>query len=259
MNIFLNGNIMSNKKTALVTGAAGGLGQAIAHKLAIDGFNVVLQDINPEVHSAAAELESVSCVMPHVCDLTSEQQVTDLFEASARQFGAVDVLVNCAGITPKHNGKSLPVESTPLVEWNAVVAVNLTAPFLTSRAAIAHMKEKRWGRIVNISSQAGRTRSTISGSHYSATKAGLIGFSRMLAAELGPHGITVNTVAPGFIESGLALTVDKTVAAVYREKIPVGRFGRSDEVGALVSFIASPEAAFITGAIFDINGGMFMP
>ncbi len=250
---------MLNRKTALVTGAAGGLGKEIALRLAADGMNVVLQDINPKVRDVVLQPESQGRFLAQVCDLTQEQAVTDLFQICSREFGSVDVLVNCAGITPKHNGKSLPVEATPLAEWEAVVAVNLTAPFLTSRAAIAHMKTKGWGRIVNISSQAGRTRSTISGSHYSATKAGLIGFSRMLAAELAPHGITVNSVAPGFIESGLAMSVDKTAAATYRDRIPVGRFGRADEVGALVSFIASPDAAFITGAIFDINGGMFMP
>ncbi len=246
-------------KVALVTGAAGGIGATIAARLAGDGHHVILLDVKASVEKAASDLTtqglSAEC---KICDVTDEVAVALLFESIESVHGAVDILVNNAGVSPKHGGKSLTTENTPLLEWQTVLSVNLTAPFLLCRVAAPLMRKKGWGRIINMASLAGRTRSIVSGAHYSASKAGLIGFSRMFAGEVASAGITVNCIAPGAINAGLAQQLHQNLTDNYTARIPVGRIGRPEEVAALVSFIASIDTGFITGATFDINGGYLM-
>jgi 3-oxoacyl-[acyl-carrier protein] reductase len=246
-------------RIALVTGSAGGIGATIATRLASEGHHVILLDLRQEVVQTTAMLAERGLAVEHqLCDVTDETSVKKLFHDIENRLGAVDILVNNAGISPKHDGRSLTAENTPLDEWQEVLAVNLTAPFLLCRAAAPLMRKRGWGRIINMASLAGRTRSLVSGAHYSASKAGLIGFSRMFAGEVAPSGITVNCIAPGAIDAGLAQRLHSSLTDNYKSRIPVGRIGRPEEVAALVSFIASDDTGFITGATFDVNGGYFM-
>lgn len=171
-------------KVAIVTGAARGIGRAIALHFLRAGAMVVPVDILPQQDYELAEV-AAGKVLALQADVADEAQVAAVTDEAVRRFGGVDILVNNAGISPKHNGRKLPVEDTPLEEWLRVLDVNLTGTFLFSRAVVPHMKKRRWGRIINIASQAGRTASTIAGAHYSASKAGIIGFSRALAMEVG--------------------------------------------------------------------------
>jgi 3-oxoacyl-[acyl-carrier protein] reductase len=249
----------ASRRIALVTGAAGGIGAKIASRLAGDGHHVLFLDVQPVVAETAAALRAEGLSAEHkVCDITDEAAVGALFADIERTHGRLDILVNNAGISPKHDGRSLTAENTPLDEWLSVINVNLTAPFLLCRAAAPLMRKRGWGRIVNMASLAGRTRSIVSGAHYSASKAGLIGFSRMFAGEVANAGITVNCVAPGAIDAGLAQRLDPGLTDNYASRIPVGRIGKPEEVAALVAFIVSEQTAFITGATFDINGGYLM-
>ncbi|MGE4369122.1 MAG: SDR family NAD(P)-dependent oxidoreductase [Burkholderiaceae bacterium] len=247
-------------RTALVTGACGGLGSAIVERLCKEGHRLVLVDVSEQVHEQADRLQSQGyTARSYACDITNEQGVLSLFESFDKEGISIDVLVNNAGISPKVAGKSLPAEQVPLAEWEAVLAVNLTAPFLLSRTASPRMRKKGWGRIINMASVAGRTRSLVSGAHYSASKAGLIGFSRMFAAQVASDGITVNCIAPGTINAGLGGQLDRQMTDNYKTSIPVGRIGEPEEVAAMVAYLASEETSFVTGAVFDINGGYFMP
>lgn len=229
-------------RIALVTGAAQGIGAAIAERLARDGMQVVLADVLDRVEDTAAGLaaEGLACTAVRV------------------DLGRIDVVVNNAGISPKHDGKRAPIDETSLEEWQAVIDINLTACFLIVKAALPSMKANRWGRIVNMASQAGRTRSQVAGSHYSASKAGLIGFTRTLAGEVGPFGITANCIAPGRIDTPMASEAGSEVNARYVGTIPVGRIGTPDDIGAAVAYLASEEAGFVTGVCLDVNGGHFM-
>ncbi|PLC52018.1 3-oxoacyl-ACP reductase [Pollutimonas nitritireducens] len=253
---------MTNTKnrTALITGACGGLGTAIAERLCRDGYRALLLDMSEKVHAQARALNQRGFqARGVVCDITDEDEIKALFDQLDADAESVDILVNNAGISPKINGKSLTAEEVSLSEWQAVLTVNLTAPFLLSRTASPRMRERGWGRIINMASVAGRTRSMVSGAHYSASKAGLIGFSRMFASQVAKDGITVNCIAPGTIDAGLGGQLDAHMTANYKKNIPVGRIGEPEEVAAMVAYLAGEETSFITGAVFDINGGYFMP
>ncbi|WP_342641757.1 SDR family NAD(P)-dependent oxidoreductase [Rhodoligotrophos ferricapiens] len=252
---------MSNQqgRVALVTGAARGIGLSIAERLAKEGACTVLVDVIAELDQAVSRLRSAGLnVHAARTDISREDEVKALVADVVARHGSLDILVNNAGISPKHDGRKALVEDTALDEWQAVLAVNLTGPFLLCRHAVPLMRKRGWGRIINMSSQAGRTRSQIAGSHYAASKAGLIGFSRTLAAEVGPAGITVNCIAPGRIETPMAAMAGADVNRAYVTQIPVARIGTPDDIAAAVAFLASDEAGFITGATIDVNGGHFM-
>jgi NAD(P)-dependent dehydrogenase (short-subunit alcohol dehydrogenase family) len=170
------------------------------------------------------------------------------------------VLVNCAGIQPQASdrGKNF-IEDVSDEIWDRTLAVNLTAPFLLARALVPAMKDRGWGRVVNIASRAGQTYVAATTTDYSATKAGLIGLTRMLAGECGPHGVTVNSVAPGRISTPLANANAEDAIAAMVSTVPLGRVGEPDEVAAAVAFLASDASSYITGETIAVNGGAHMP
>ena len=245
---------------AVVTGAARGIGLGIARRLLREGADVALVDRDPAaLDEALRELpQGGGRALAVVCDVSKEDQVLQMVQRVTQALGGVDILVNNAAISPKHQGRKAPVAQMALREWQQVLDVNLTSAFLCAQACLPGMVERRWGRIVNIASQAGRTRSEISGAHYGASKAGMASLARTLACEVGELGITVNSIAPGRIDTPMAQTVSAEVNDRYRAGIPVRRFGTPDDVAAAVSYLASQDAGFVTGTTLDVNGGAFM-
>lgn len=245
---------------ALVTGAWRGIGAAIAGSLAGRGHPVVLVDANPGVEQTAESLRQAGHeARAIVADISDEASVARLPEAVGDWWPRLAILVNNAGISPKHEGRKRPVAEMPTEEWRRVLDVNLTGTFLVTRVCLPALGSRGWGRIVMITSQAGRTRTPVPGAHYAATKAGMTAFARVLAAELAPAGVTVNCVAPGRVKSEMTDGVDNAVNAGHAASIPLGRLGRPDEIAATVAFLASDAASYLTGATIDANGGSFMP
>ncbi|MBL5974556.1 MAG: 3-oxoacyl-ACP reductase FabG [Candidatus Leucobacter sulfamidivorax] len=241
-------------KVALVTGSAQGVGEAIARRLHAEGLHVVMADAADERNrSTAADIDpSGSRADPVVVDLRDEHAVARVVEQTIDRLGRIDVLVNNAAVA---NGTSL--WDVTVDEWENVLATNLRATFLLSRAVGEHMREQGGGRIVNISSLAAQA-ARPSGVHYAASKAGILALTRIFATELAPHGVTVNAVAPGTLETPMMQAVSAEVRDRLIASIPLGRIGSPEEVAALVVFLISEEASFTTGATYDINGGVLM-
>lgn len=248
--------MMTQQRAALVTGAARGIGADIAQRLTDEGCRVILLDVLPEV-ARTAELIG-SGASSAVLDLSDLAVIEPFMTELLAREGPVDILVNNAGISPKHDGKRAPVSETALSEWQSVMDVNLNAAFLMCKAVLPAMQARGWGRIINMSSQAARTRSTVAGSHYAASKAGLIAFSRTLAGEVGHDGITVNCIAPGRIDTPMAATAGADVNTAYVKTIPVGRIGTPEDVAQAVAYFAAEATGFVTGTVMDVNGGHFM-
>lgn len=240
-------------RVAVVTGAAQGMGKAIATSLAEGGAAVVVADINePEALATAESMQQASLkAVAHRCDVSSWDDVDQMFGTVNRMFGPVDILINNAGIL-----RSTEVEAITEEEWDLVIDVNLKGAFLCSRLALASMKQKRYGKIVNVASMAGRATSTLGGAHYTAAKAGLLGLSRHLAREAAPFGICVNAVCPGIVDTPMA---GSNMTPAVRERvmatIPFRRFADPCEIARLVCFLVSDDASYITGASVDIHGG----
>jgi 3-oxoacyl-[acyl-carrier protein] reductase len=246
-------------RSALVTGGANGIGFAIAHGLAAQGHRVLLADVSDTVHAAAQRLDpSGARVHAHVADVGDEAQVVATARRALELFGGCDILVNCAGVSSKRDGKPIPPQEVRTADWERVLRINLTAPFVLSRELIPAMRERGFGRIVNITSRAGRTFVAPAGVDYAASKAGLIGLTRHLAGTYAADGITVNCVAPGRIETALSSLSSPEIIAAAAKAIPVGRLGSTDEVAAAVLFLASEAASYVTGTCMDVNGGVFM-
>ena len=234
-------------RTAVVTGGARGIGLAIAATLARRGSKVRLWDQDEQALVSAVEtLRPLGDAESSVVDVTSEASI----RSAAESAGPIDILVNNAGIT----GPNLPVVDYPLSEWERVLAVDLTGPFLCSRALAPGMVARGYGRVVNIASVAGKEGNP-NASAYSAAKAGLIGFTKSLGKELAGSGVLVNCVTPAVAKTDLFKQMTQTHIDYMLAKIPMGRFVAVDEIAKLVAWLCSDECSFSTGAVFDISGG----
>ena len=240
-----------NGRKALVTGATGGIGSAVAHALHAQGATVTLSGTRRDALDAlASDLgERVHIVEANLSDRDSVEALVPAAEAA---MGGLDILVNNAGITRDNLFLRMKDE-----EWEAVLSVNLTAAFRLSRAVVKGMMRRRHGRIVNIGSVVGSTGNPGQG-NYAAAKAGLIGLSKALAAEVASRNITVNVVAPGFITSPMTDTLNEKQRETILTTVPAGRLGNGAEIGAAVVYLASDEAAYVTGQTLHVNGGMAM-
>ncbi|CAN2534990.1 MAG TPA: 3-oxoacyl-[acyl-carrier-protein] reductase [Methylosinus sp.] len=238
-------------KTALVTGASGGIGRDIARALHRSGAVVALSGTREEaLVTLAAELVDRVHVLP--CDLSDKAQAEALVPAAEKAMGGLDILVNNAGITRDMLFMRLKDE-----DWDAVLNVNLTSAFRLSRAALRGMMRKRHGRIIGITSIVGVTGNAGQG-NYAAAKAGMIGMTKSLAAEVASRNITVNCVAPGFIESPMTDALNETQKQTILRAVPAGRLGTGADVAAAVVYLSSEEAAYVTGQTLHVNGGMAM-
>ena len=239
-------------KTALVTGASGGIGGAIALALHAQGASVVLSGTRSDaLERVKADLGSRAFVA--ACNLADKDSVEALAKTAEAAAGApVDILVNNAGITRDNLFMRMKDD-----EWDQVIAVNLTAAFRLSRAVLRGMMKKRWGRIISITSVVGETGNPGQG-NYAAAKAGLAGMSRSLAQEVASRNITVNCIAPGFIATAMTDALTDQQKEMISQRIPAGRMGNISEIAAAVVYLASEEAAYVTGATLQVNGGMAM-
>lgn len=239
---------------AFVTGAAQGLGAAIARGLAEAGARVVLADVDGAVEATAAALRNGGhdCIAMQL-DVRDEAAFRRCFDAAVQHFGGVDVMVNNAARTPYASIWDITAE-----EWDEVLAVNLRGSFFGCRIAGRHMRERGAGRIINLASIAGQQASAATGVHYAASKAGIVALTRSFAQELAPHGVTVNALAPAAVRSPVLDAMSQMQQRTLAAGIPLGRFGQPEEVAAAVVYLASPAAAFMTGATLDLNGGRLM-
>ena len=237
-------------KNALITGASGGIGAEIARVLHAAGAKVALSGTRIEpLESLAAELGG-AVILP--CNLSDRAAVEALPKQAAEALGSVDILVNNAGITRDNLFMRMSDE-----DWQSVIDVNLTSTFLLCRGVLRGMMKARWGRIVNISSVVGATGNAGQG-NYAASKAGMVGMSKALAAEVASRGVTVNCVAPGFIETAMTGKLKDDQKAALLGQVPAGRMGAPSEIAAAVLYLASPEASYVTGTTLHVNGGMAM-
>ncbi|HEY1159916.1 MAG TPA: 3-oxoacyl-[acyl-carrier-protein] reductase [Terracidiphilus sp.] len=241
-------------RIALVTGASQGIGRAVALELARAGATVVLAARNEaKLAEAVAEIEGAGGqAAPIPLDLGHEESIKAGARAVIERFGKVEILVNNAGIT--RDGLMIAMKR---VDWDDVLGTNLTGAFLLTQALLRPMLKNRWGRIINISSVVGRT-GQAGQVNYAASKAGLIGLTRSMAREVASRGITVNAVAPGYIETPMTAVLDEKQRTAMLATIPLGRAGKDVEIAQAVAFLASDAAAYITGHVLDVNGGMFM-
>ena len=241
-------------RIALVTGASQGIGRACALELARAGATVALAARNEaKLTAVAAEIEAAGGqASAFSLDIASEESIKAAAKAVIERFGKVEILVNNAGIT--RDGLMLRMKRS---DWDDVLGTNLTGAFLLTQALLSPMLKNRWGRIINISSVVGRT-GQAGQVNYAASKAGLIGLTRSIAREVASRGITVNAVAPGYIETPMTAVLDEKQRAAMMAQIPLGRAGTDSEIAQAVAFLASEAAAYITGQVLDVNGGMFM-
>ncbi|MFZ9857741.1 MAG: 3-oxoacyl-ACP reductase FabG [Roseiflexaceae bacterium] len=247
--------IRLDERVALVTGGSRGIGRAIAQSLATTGATVV---INYRGNQAAAD-ETIASIeaaggkaVAIQADVANAEDVDRLFKEVTERFGRIDILVNNAGIT--RDTLMLRMKDD---DWDAVMDTNLRGVFLCTRAALRPMTRARWGRIINITSVVGLM-GNAGQANYAAAKAGIIGFSKSVAREIGSRSITVNAVAPGFIDTELTAGLGPETREALMKQIPLGRLGTPEDVAALVSFLASEQASYITGQTFNTDGGMVM-
>jgi 3-oxoacyl-[acyl-carrier protein] reductase len=241
-------------RTALITGASQGIGRACALTLAKAGARVALAARNEaKLAVVAAEIRSGGGTAEvFAIDMASEDSIKSGAKAALAHFGRIEILVNNAGIT-----KDVLLLRMKRADWDDVLATNLTGTFLLTQALLSPMLKARWGRIINISSVVGEA-GQAGQANYAASKAGLIGFTKSLARELASRGITANAVAPGYIETAMTAVLDEKQREAMTAQIPLGRAGTEQDVANAVHFLASDEAAYITGHVLDVNGGMYM-
>jgi 3-oxoacyl-[acyl-carrier protein] reductase len=241
-------------KTALVTGASQGIGRAIALRLASHGARVILAARNQaKLEAVAAEITSADGhASVQSLDIGDEASIKAAAKAALADSGAVDILVNNAGIT--RDGLLMRMKRA---DWDDVLSTNLTGTFLLTQALLSPMVRGRWGRIINITSVVGQT-GQAGQANYAASKAGLIGFTKSLARELGSRTITVNAVAPGYIETAMTEVLDDKQREAMLAHVPLARAGTDEDVAHAVAFLASPGAGYITGHVLEVNGGLYM-
>jgi 3-oxoacyl-[acyl-carrier protein] reductase len=244
---------MANR-IAFVTGASRGIGRACALALSAGGAKVVLaarqldklEQVASEIRSAGGE----AFVVP--IDLASQDSIKEAFSKASKEFGRVDILINNAGLT--RDGLAMRMKRD---DWDAVLQTNLSGSFFCIQQVLPPMVRERWGRIVNITSVVGES-GNAGQANYAASKAGLIGLTKSLAQELASRNITVNAVAPGFVETDMTASLSDELKSKITESVPLKRIGRPEDIAAAVKFLAGDEAGYITGHVLDVNGGMYM-
>jgi len=241
-------------KTALVTGAAQGIGRDIALGLAADGAEVVICDVNLEAaQKTAADIEAKGRKsLALKANVASSADVTAMIDQVVEKFGRIDILVNNAGIT--RDGLILRMKDE---DWDLVLSINLKGAFLCTKSALKYMSKQRSGTIINIASIVGAM-GNAGQANYVASKAGLIGLTKTIAREYANRNVTANAVAPGFIDTAMTQALTEQVRTDLAKQIPLGRLGSSEDVANAVRFLASPAAAYITGQVIHVNGGMYM-
>jgi len=246
---------MESQRIAIVTGAGQGIGRAIALALARKGTVPVIADVNEKTSKQVTrEIEKMGFqTMAVQVDVSNVDAIKGMVNTVVGKFGTVDILVNNAGIL-----HTTPIEDIIEEEWDRMMAINLKGVFFTSQQVLPYMKDKRWGRIINISSLAGRMGGYGNGVGYAAAKAGIIGLTMSFARRVAEYNITVNAVAPGTTETEIIKQMSEERIAKLKELIPMKRLGKPENTAEVVCFLASDAAEFITGAVIDVNGGMFM-
>jgi 3-oxoacyl-[acyl-carrier protein] reductase len=241
-------------RIAFITGASQGIGRACALRLAKDGAAVAVAARNQEkLNELVAEIAAVGGkASAFLLDVSDEEQIKSAVKAAIAQFGKLDILVNNAGIT-----RDQLVMRMKRADWDAVLQTNLTSAYLCIQQVIGSMLKQRWGRIINISSVFGQT-GQAGQANYAASKAGLIGLTMAIAREVGSRNITCNAVAPGFIETAMTAALSGEFKQNAVKQIPLGRVGAPEDVASAVAFLASDDAAYITGHVLNVNGGMLM-
>ncbi|MCD6353067.1 MAG: 3-oxoacyl-[acyl-carrier-protein] reductase [Proteobacteria bacterium] len=245
---------MLKEKVAIVTGGAQGIGQAIGFLLAKNGADIVIADINgDQAQQTAREIESSGRRSLAIqADISKFSEAEKVGKAVMDAFGRIDILVNNAGITRDNFFLKMKEE-----EWDSVISVNLKSVFNCSKAVIRYMSKQRSGRIINIASVVGQT-GNIGQANYSASKAGIIGFTKTMAREFGSRGITVNAVAPGFIDTVMTRSLPEKAKEGFLKNIPLGRLGTPEEIAEAVLFLATDASRYITGQEINVNGGLYM-
>ncbi len=238
-------------KVVMVTGGAAGIGRVTAEAFAREGAKLAICDVNPEAGETALKALGPEASFEKV-DVANEAAVSAWAEAVAKRYGRIDVLVNNAGIT--RDALLLRMKES---DWDLVMAINLKGAFLCTRAAVRFMAQQRSGRIVNVASVVGVV-GNVGQANYVASKAGLIGLTKTVAREFAARGITVNAVAPGFIETQMTAVLSDKVKEAFLAQIPLGRAGSPEDVAAAVTFLASDPAAYLTGQVLHVSGGMYM-
>lgn len=251
-------------RVAIVTGSGNGLGKAIALSLAEERVSVLISDIEiKSIKKVVAGIRRAGYAALGVrCDVAKPREVQRMVSTCLKEFGHVDILVNNAGGEGADMGDKF-LEGIPLKDWQRTIDVNLKGTILCTIAVMPYMIEKKYGKVINISSQAGRYTSEMAGPYYAAAKAGQLGFTRQMALKLGPYGIYVNAIAPGLISSGprvegIWLKRTEEQRQEMLTKIPLRRLGTPEEIASVVKFLASDASSYITGATIDVNGGRFM-
>jgi len=252
--------MLLEKKVAIVTGAGRGIGRAIALRLSREGAKLVICDIEEENINAVSKeiIASGKQALPFICDVSDENGIKSMVEATIKKYGKIDILVNNAGISPKKEGRKPNLTEISLNEWNKVIAVNLTSVFLCSKAVLPYFIEQKAGWIINISSSAALDGGFVAAAHYVASKGGISAMTKSIAREVAPFGITVNAIAPGRVESPMAHTTSPERNVEGLKRIPMGRFATPEEVANAVLFLASGEAQYITGVTLNVSGGYVM-
>jgi 3-oxoacyl-[acyl-carrier protein] reductase len=252
--------ILENQK-AIVTGGGDGIGKAIALRLAQEGADLGVIDINIEAAKVVSEeiRRKGRMALPLRADVANRDEVRKAVDAVLREWGQIDILVNNAGIALMKNGVKVPLIEMSYEEWDRVIQVNLTGMFNLCKACLPSMMARRYGKIVNIASVAAKTGGFAAPIHYTASKAGVIGFTKSLAIEAAPYGINANVVMPSRVETKLGLSAPEEVLNRRRSQIPLGRFGTPEDIAEAVLFLVNHRSSpWITGATFNLSGGALM-